>query len=692
MKKCPSVFQPTGRTHLSHRRPLNLDFFWFGVCYYPEHWDDATRREDPARMAAAGVNIVRMGDFAWDVFEPEEGRFDFSLFDETIDRMAEAGIWTILCTPTAGPPRWLTRKHPEILRRDAGDVAMRHGSRQHASHAHPIFRRYCKKITSALARHYARSPHVVAWQTDNEIYCHFADDHGPEMQTAFRDYLKRAYRNDIHALNRAWGTSFWAQTYRSFADIETPRTGRPTYGNPSALLDYARLLSDVAENFQHDQAAILRAANPAWRIFHNGVMRRVDYRGPFSQDLDFLGFDVYPFFTHNPADRSCSEAFNHDRTRSLTGNFLVPEHQSSHGGQPDYIHNTPEPGEMRLMTYASIARGADGLIYFRWRACRFGAEMSWGGILDHDNVPRARYDELRQIGGEISRVGPAVLSTSVYCDVAVATGDYDVREGNAAYSIGLPSEQIMAEGAHRTFFEKGYAVGCVHPEDDLSQIKLYIIPHWCVFDPAWIPGLTDFVSKGGTLLIGARTATRDLNNHVVADTLPGCLRVLAGATVEGYTRENPGSDRPKSILWGKSEISTEYWNEWLQPDPGTEVLGIWKGRHYDGKAAMTSRKHGKGRVLYVGTYLTVAFLRAIRTQLTKIAGLEKNWPAASDGVEVVRREGKKERIWFFLNHTDKTVILKTTPNGINLLTGKSTHGKSLGLPRHGAAVICAKSA
>jgi beta-galactosidase GanA len=41
--------------------------------------------------------------------------FDFSLFDETIAQMASVGIRNIFCTPTATPPCWLTRDHPEVL-------------------------------------------------------------------------------------------------------------------------------------------------------------------------------------------------------------------------------------------------------------------------------------------------------------------------------------------------------------------------------------------------------------------------------------------------------------------------------------------------------------------------------------------------------------------------------------------------
>jgi beta-galactosidase len=36
---------------------------------------------DIQRMKQAGFKMVRMGDLAWDSFEPAEGKFDFRLFD-----------------------------------------------------------------------------------------------------------------------------------------------------------------------------------------------------------------------------------------------------------------------------------------------------------------------------------------------------------------------------------------------------------------------------------------------------------------------------------------------------------------------------------------------------------------------------------------------------------------------------------
>ena len=60
---------------------------YFGVDYYPEHWVypyDGTPEHPEARwerdielMLEAGVNVVRMGEFAWGLYEPEEGKYDF---------------------------------------------------------------------------------------------------------------------------------------------------------------------------------------------------------------------------------------------------------------------------------------------------------------------------------------------------------------------------------------------------------------------------------------------------------------------------------------------------------------------------------------------------------------------------------------------------------------------------------------
>ncbi|RMD74324.1 MAG: hypothetical protein D6820_16925, partial [Lentisphaerae bacterium] len=70
-----------------HQHPTGLNRILFGAPYYPEHWNSADREDDARRMQDAGVNTVRMAEFAWDIIEPASGQYDFSLFDETISHL-----------------------------------------------------------------------------------------------------------------------------------------------------------------------------------------------------------------------------------------------------------------------------------------------------------------------------------------------------------------------------------------------------------------------------------------------------------------------------------------------------------------------------------------------------------------------------------------------------------------------------
>lgn len=167
--------------------------------------------------------------------------------------------------------------------------------------------------------------------------------------------------------------------------------------------------------FQSDQVDILSATNPDWFLFHDlGGTNDIDFRGQFGQDVDFLGFNVYPML-YDEFDRAgghaIAQAWRLDQVRAYSGNFIVSEQAAGIGSQPGFSTMTPEPGEMRRMALSSIARGADRLMFFRWRPAHFGAEIYWTGLLDHDNTPRRRYAEAAQVFEELALLEPVLLGT-----------------------------------------------------------------------------------------------------------------------------------------------------------------------------------------------------------------------------------------------------------------------------------------
>lgn len=90
----------------------------YGAAYYNEYMpgDQAARLlKDVALMKAAGLNVVRMGESTWSLWEPEDCQFDYAWMDRVVEAMGKAGIKVILGTPTYSIPAWMAHEHPEIM-------------------------------------------------------------------------------------------------------------------------------------------------------------------------------------------------------------------------------------------------------------------------------------------------------------------------------------------------------------------------------------------------------------------------------------------------------------------------------------------------------------------------------------------------------------------------------------------------
>ncbi|MFT4192930.1 MAG: beta-galactosidase [Comamonas sp.] len=697
-------------------RPLPIDRFIVGTPHYPEHVDPSFLARDARRMVECGFNTIRIAEFAWNLMEPREGKFDFGLFDETIRVFGAHGIDSILCTPTATPPRWLTHRYPEVLRVDSNGRRARHGSRQQADTCSPLYRLHSRRITQAMAEHFKDTPHVIGWQTDNELNTTVSESYSEGTAVVFRGWLQDQY-GSIDAVNRAWGTNFWAQTYDSFDQIDLPFQLAPSFANPSQLLDFHRFLAHSTAMFQRDQVEILRKANPGWFIFHNvGVLRDLDFRGPFAEDLDFLGFDIYPFL-RDELQRTRNFAHAHalfcDVARGHTGHFIVPEQQSGLGSQPGFATVVPEEGEMMRMAMSSISRGADGMMFFRWRPAHYGAEIYWNGILDHDDVPRRRFREAQRFGRTMQRIGSKVLGTVVRVDVGIAGSSFDNEEAHRTYPLALPEPQNAANTLHRYCYEQGIACGFVHPTDDLSKLKMLFVPHWVVWMPEWTAAVERFVRAGGILVVGARTATRNRDNHVIAQTPPGAgLSALCGMKVEEFglmapvganglsdqisrpegvsslpARPAESARRQHFVRIGDRRVQASHCYELLSPDVGTEVLATWDSRFIAGSAAVTARAVGRGHVLYVGTYVTDDVAEALIPKFLELAGVTPLLQGLPAGVEVTLREGEGHTLMFLQNTRAEAVKLASVPAGVELIGNRAHEGGELNLEPYGCAVV-----
>lgn len=100
--------------------------------YYPSQWPEWTSKPDVARMRDSSISLVRVNEFEWSVLELEEGQYNFTLLDKTLDLFQKYGIKAIVGTPTAAPPNCLTEKY-EVNFVDRINTTLLFGSRRHYS-------------------------------------------------------------------------------------------------------------------------------------------------------------------------------------------------------------------------------------------------------------------------------------------------------------------------------------------------------------------------------------------------------------------------------------------------------------------------------------------------------------------------------------------------------------------------------
>ena len=133
---------------------------FLGVAYYPEDWDVSEIDKDIAKMLSIGINVARIGEFAWRKMEPRDGEFDFSWMHLVVEKLKDAGIGVVIGTPTATPPVWLTKKYPDMFAQYKNGRVMQHSGRRHACSNHPEYLKYSLRIVEKLAKEFGNDEAV----------------------------------------------------------------------------------------------------------------------------------------------------------------------------------------------------------------------------------------------------------------------------------------------------------------------------------------------------------------------------------------------------------------------------------------------------------------------------------------------------------------------------------------------------
>jgi len=567
-----------------------------GVCYYPEQWPHAWWASDAADMANRGISYARIGEFAWALMEPEDGRYNWAWLDDAIATMGRSGVKVVLGTPTATPPKWLVDKYPEILPVALDGQVRGFGSRRHCTLSSQVYWRESRRIVSMMVERYGRHPDVAGWQVDNELGCHDTVlSWGPVDLAAWKLWLRNRYAT-IDALNEAWGTSFWSMHVNSFDDIELPARA-VTETDPTARMDFRRFSAEQLVSYARMQAGIIRAGSPGRFVTTNAMAFFPDFdHFALGREMDFMSWDSYPL--GHTAEYLQGEAlleryartghpdvpaFNHDLIRGASGGrpFWIMEQQPGPVNWSPW-NGVPEPGMVRTWIWEAFGHGAETVSMFRWRQATFGQEEMHAGLNRPDRKISPGGLEVEQVHREIAKVG--ALAAPQKAQVALVY-DYEsiwyakVQPQGADFNASL-----LAFAFYSALRRQGLDVDFVPPSASLAGYRLIVVPMLAMPTPAAVAALE---ASKGLLLFGPRSGSKTTDVHIPDELPPGKVQHLLPLKVVQVASMRPGlADR---VTGGGISGTVTHWREWIE----TDLPAL--ARFADGEKAIVDA----GRALYV---------------------------------------------------------------------------------------------
>jgi beta-galactosidase len=640
----------------------------YGGDYNPEQWDRSVWREDIALMRDAGVNIVTLGVFAWTSLEPSPGEYTFDWMDEVMDLLHDGGIAVDLATPTMAPPAWLSHRFPETLPEMEDGETFGFGNRLHFDPSSPVYREHAASITEALAGRYSEHPALAMW--------HISNEYGPtaynaQSSVAFRAWLRARY-GSLDALNEAWYTRFWSQTYTDWEQVEVPAVPR-SWSNPARRLDFKRFVSDALLECFIAERDIVRSHRDDLPIVTNFMRfyKNADYWA-WAEHEDAVALDIYP----DPGvdDSRVSAALNFDLMRSLKGEPWVLMEQAASGVSQWKVNNVKRPGMMRLGSYQAIAHGADSVMFFQWRASRGGHERFHSAMLPHSGTASRTWSEVSGLGGELAALGEVAGARST-ADIAILF-DWDAWWG-LMESHGLPRNDFdypaLVTEHYRPFLEAQHAVDIVSLGSDLSAYRVVVIPNAYLIDDRFIAELERFTAGGGTVVCSFFSGVVDSTNQVRQPAYPGGLRHLIGAYVDEYWPARDGETFTVAFADGTTAVA-DWWQDSLHLESASALAEYTTGL-LAGRPAVVENPVGDGRFVYLGTKLPPDALARLLLDAAATSGVAPLVPSAPACVEAAVRTSSDSTYLFLLNHSETESAAVVLPwGGTELVSGQEASG------------------
>ena len=424
------------------------------------------------------------------------------------------------------------------------------------------YRRYCECIIRKMMEHFAKHPAIIGYQVDNEVEARGIDNQ--DYFEGFRDYIRKAFNNNLDSLNRRWGLNYWGMNINAWDDFYD----RKGVTNPSYKLWWERWNRKVTADFLNWQVDIVNEYKRPDQFVTHCFMPyfcNIDQVEAFRQ-MEYPAINVY--YNMQDAQDGMWIAYAADFMRPVckNHNFLITETNAQGTGWSSRDQWPPYDGQLRQNMYAFLAGGANMVEYWHWATLHYGQETYWRGILGQEGLPNRVYAEFARGAKELDKIGAELVNLKKHPRVAMLFS-HDSKHALDFMPYTRDGVQYKDYMCYEALYKQNIECDILavdRPQmQDFSRYDVLVVPSLYVATDETLRKISDFVKNGGEVVMLYKSGYCDQDDDVRPVLAPGPLAKACGFTYQEFSSINKLYLKANEIGAGDNSVST--WMEFLQP-------------------------------------------------------------------------------------------------------------------------------
>ncbi len=487
------------------------------------------RRRDLTNIKATGFNTVVLWPAAtrWDA--RQTGGLAFDTIDRAMDDCHDLGLKAII--ELQGQ-----QTHQEMAPHSAAampSLAQLRSKREFAWND-PAFQEATLGYIRSVAEHFRGHPALLAYDVFNEVGNHSED---AWTRRAFTAYLRERYGGEITRLNQAWGAYF--TDFDKIAEFTVEHLDTLGWWSVVPKRDWLAFRHRNFIDLLDAWTAAIREADPQTPVFADVLGcdtqndRDSDYYGVNDWDIaehsDWLGLSCYANMRPGPIWETQAWAwpmFWRTADGAARGKpVIISEMMTSNRTllPTEFSSMTDEVG---LWSAQAFFHGVDGLIYWKWRPFRRGAQVGGRGLTDNDGTPNAQAAQAAVIAGWVNRHGERLADLRPDCAGCAILHDHNTQHlfhalGPTPHGAYLDSGMGLFHAFWRHGVSPTFLAGRLLASDGVPEnIRVLAVPCGVCVSQRQADQIAAFLDRGGVLMTESRFGLIDQDGNLW-DHAPG---------------------------------------------------------------------------------------------------------------------------------------------------------------------------